>query len=88
MSHAEQFLNTATLGELLEILLFWQKNTHSFDDVFPDFTKTEFYCRELIELRNFRSHNNELINWNDSMVDKAKTVSNEIIIPILRWRTG
>ena len=85
LTESKEYLNAATLGELIQIIRFTQSNNKEFDDVFTNFKKTDFYLQEALELRNPRYHNDEQITWNENMRDKAKTVTNEIIIPIMAW---
>ena len=85
LSPNKEYLNAATLGELIQIIHFVQSHSKEFDDVFEDWEKTKFYLQEAIALRNPRYHNDEQITWNEDMVTKTKAVTNEILVPIGKW---
>ncbi len=82
-----QFLNAITLGELIEIIIYTQRNHKIFSDVFEDFKQMEVYfLKELKILRDQMAHNDEQISCTDDLVAKTKTVTNEINSQILAWR--
>jgi len=85
LSPNKEYLNAATLGELIQIIHFVQSHSKEFDDVFEDWEKTKFYLQEAIALRNPRYHNDEQITWNEDMREKTKVVTKEIITPIGKW---
>ena len=85
LTKSKEYLNATTLGELIQIMRYTQSNFKEFDDVFADFEKTNFYLQEALELRNPIAHNDEQITWNEDMINKTKTVTNEIIKPIAMW---
>ena len=82
----KEYLNAATLGELIEIMRFVQKNSKEFDDVFDEWKEADFYLQKILAMRNKRYHNDEQITWNEDMYTKTKHITDEIVKPIARWQ--